>query len=102
MSSWAWCRRTGTTSRTVADAVARESSAPRAGSKFRQAWRYTFLLPALGFYTVFVLWPLVQTVQISFYDWNGITVATPVGTANYADALQDPQIRGALLHSIVF
>lgn len=89
-------------SRTVADAVAGASSARGARSTMREAWRYTFLLPALGFYAVFVLWPLVQTVQISFYDWNGITVATPVGTENYANALRDPQIRGALLHSIVF
>ena len=78
------------------------SSRSAAGPRRHEAWRYAFLLPALGFYSVFVLWPLVQTVQISFYDWNGITVATPVGAANYADAIRDPQIRGALLHSIVF
>lgn len=49
-----------------------------------------------------MLWPLAQTVQFSFYDWDGITAATSVGLANYADALGNPEIRRALLRSFVF
>lgn len=67
-----------------------------------ELWRYAFLLPALVMYAVFVLWPLGQTARLSFYDWNGLTVATPVGLENYASALTDPAIFGALLHSLVF
>jgi raffinose/stachyose/melibiose transport system permease protein len=67
-----------------------------------ELWRYAFLLPAFAVYAVFVLWPLAQTVRISFYDWNGLTVATPVGLANYVEALTDPSVFGALTHSLVF
>lgn len=67
-----------------------------------QTWRFAFLLPALAVYGVFVLWPLTQTVRYSMYEWDGITVATPVGLRNYADALTDPAIREALGHSLVF
>ena len=41
-------------------------------------------------------------MQFSFYDWNGITAAEPVGLANYAEALGNPEIRRALLRSLVF
>lgn len=68
----------------------------------RGLWRPLFLGPALAVYAVFVLWPLTQTVRYSMYDWDGITVATPVGVRNYADALSDPAIREALAHSLVF
>ncbi len=68
----------------------------------RAWWRLAFLAPALGWYAVFVLWPLGQTVRISFYDWNGLTTATPVGLGNYRDALTEPRIREALGHSLVF
>ncbi len=37
-----------------------------------------FLAPAFAFYAVFVLYPLAMAIQYSFYDWNGISVATPV------------------------
>lgn len=72
------------------------------GGRPAELWRYAFVLPALVVYAIFVLWPLVQTVQISFYDWNGITLATPVGVQNYVDVLTDPSNRRALSHSIVF
>lgn len=44
-----------------------------------------FLLPAAIFYIVFVIYPMVATVQLSFYKWNGFaTVAkTFVGFANF-------------------
>ena len=35
-----------------------------------------FLLPALLFYAVFELWPIVQTIWYSLYDWNGIDEST--------------------------
>lgn len=80
-----------------------KKSSPRSAAPRRpELWRYAFMGPALTVYAVFVLWPLVQTVRISFYDWNGITVATPVGIANYTAALTDPVIFRALLHSLVF
>ena len=30
-----------------------------------------FLLPAVLFYGTFILYPLVTTIQLGFYDWNG-------------------------------
>lgn len=68
----------------------------------RYAWAYLFIAPAFIFYSVFVISPLVQTVQISFYDWNGVTPARLVGLDNYLRAVTDPQILQSLGHSLVF
>lgn len=65
-------------------------------------WKAGFLAPALIVYAIFVLWPLIQTVRYSFYTWDGITTATPAGLSNYTEALGDPDIRMALLRSLVF
>ncbi|WP_313557134.1 carbohydrate ABC transporter permease, partial [Miniimonas arenae] len=61
------------------------------------AW--LFLVPAMVFYAAFVLWPLVTTVQYSFFDWDGLTVATPTGLANYVKVLTDPQLISSVGHS---
>ena len=44
-----------------------------------------FLFPAAFFYIVFVIYPLVATVQLSFYKWNGFATVAKiyVGIQNY-------------------
>lgn len=72
----------------------------RQGVSQRGRWSgWLFLLPALGFYGAFVLWPLTSTVQYSFYDWNGITEATLVGLDNYVEVLTDPVLLSSVGHS---
>jgi raffinose/stachyose/melibiose transport system permease protein len=68
----------------------------------RHAWAYLWVAPALAVYTIWALYPLTQTVWLSLFDWDGITAATFVGVQNYAVALTDPKILGALGHSLVF
>lgn len=58
-----------------------------------------FLLPALLFYAVFELWPIVQTIWYSLYDWNGIDESTFVGLDNYKTVFTDPDLYGSILHS---
>ncbi|MFV0464142.1 MAG: carbohydrate ABC transporter permease [Nostocoides sp.] len=73
----------------------------------RARWRdtlaaYGFALPALAFYVYFLVQPVAQSVWISTFDWDGITTATSVGLANYADVIDDPLIREAVIHSLAF
>jgi raffinose/stachyose/melibiose transport system permease protein len=53
---------------------------------------WLFVLPALVMYGLFVLQPLVLTVQYSFYRWDGVGPATWVGLSNYATVLSDPDM----------
>jgi raffinose/stachyose/melibiose transport system permease protein len=74
----------------------------RAGrpSRARRNWSgWWFALPALFMYGVFVLRPMLTTVQYSFYDWDGITPSTWVGLANYERVLSDPQLLSSIWHA---
>jgi raffinose/stachyose/melibiose transport system permease protein len=62
---------------------------------------YLYLLPAGSVYAGFVLLPLVHSLLLSFYRWDGITAGTWVGLQNYRDLLADPGIRSAFSHSLV-
>jgi raffinose/stachyose/melibiose transport system permease protein len=60
---------------------------------------WLFVLPALLFYAVFVLQPLVLTVEYSFYRWDGVGPAEWVGLRNYAAVVSDPRLVETLLNA---
>ena len=60
-----------------------------------------YVAPALVVYATFVLYPLGRAVHLSLFDWDGLTLATFVGLANYAEVGTDPQLRAAFGHSLV-
>jgi raffinose/stachyose/melibiose transport system permease protein len=59
---------------------------------------YLYVAPAFLLYAAFNLVPLAQGVNISFYNWDGISPGTWVGLANYADFFTDPAIRAGYAH----
>jgi raffinose/stachyose/melibiose transport system permease protein len=61
------------------------------------AWLY--ILPGLVFYVLFTLAPLVHTVELSFFDWDGLTVGHYIGLDNYREAFSDPLVRESFKHS---
>jgi raffinose/stachyose/melibiose transport system permease protein len=61
---------------------------------------WLFVVPALVMYAVFVLQPLLLTVQYSFYSWNGIGPATWVGLQNYSRVLSDPDLYRTIFNSL--
>lgn len=60
---------------------------------------YLFLAPALIFYAVFELWPIIQTAWYSLYDWNGIDASTWAGLDNYIKVFTDPKLIGSVGHA---
>ncbi|MGW5560883.1 carbohydrate ABC transporter permease [Micromonospora sp. NPDC003944] len=78
---------------------------PTRAHRFRWAraagtgWLY--VLPALVMYAVFVLRPLVLTLQYSLYDWNGIGVARWVGLDNYLTVFTDGDLLKIIGNAIV-
>jgi raffinose/stachyose/melibiose transport system permease protein len=58
--------------------------------------------PVLLFYLAFVLYPLVQAVHYSFYDWSGLgPISDFVGLRNYRDAFGDPDFVHSIEHNFV-
>ena len=59
-----------------------------------------FLLPALLLYGVFVLYPIVQSMRYSMFDWNGLEPLDQfVGFDNFSRAFNDPAFRDAVRHN---
>ena len=59
-----------------------------------------FLLPALALYSLFVLYPITQSIRYSGYDWNGLEPLTDwVGLQNFRDAFADPLFIEAITHN---
>ena len=59
---------------------------------------WLYILPALLLYGGIVLYPAVQSVNISLYSWDGVTTPTWVGLQNYRDFFGDPELREAIAH----
>ena len=62
---------------------------------------YLYPLPAFIVYAAFLLYPLLRAVQISFYDWNGLTLGRWIGLDNYREVLTDEGLRSAFGHALV-
>ena len=61
-----------------------------------------FLTPALALYTVFVLYPIVQSTRYSLYDWNGLEkLDNFVGLDNFRRAFSDENFTAALKHNVI-
>jgi ABC-type sugar transport system permease subunit len=88
-------------------AAARGQTAPTVRFRARGPRRtrlayFLYLVPGFVLYAIFTLYPLLQTLRYSFYDWDGITAATWVGGKNYAEVFTDPVSRSTFWHSLVF
>lgn len=64
---------------------------------------FLFALPAVFFYCLFLVGPILSTIKISFNEWNG---AAPymkwVGLKNYERIFQDPVFYKALGNNIIW
>lgn len=71
-------------------------------SKREWAWGYLLIAPmALGL-AVFYLWPIAQTVYLSFTESGVFGGQTWVGTANFAGLLGDEEMLGALGNTLLY
>jgi raffinose/stachyose/melibiose transport system permease protein len=57
-----------------------------------QRWRaWVWVLPAVALLVVFVYYPIVENIRLSFYSWSAFSVRPAfVGLDNYATAVADP------------
>ena len=65
---------------------------------------YLFLLPGLILFVVFLIYPILKSFQMSFYDWNIMPGAENefVGLANYERAFNDEVVKTALKNSLLY
>jgi len=73
--------------------VSRSSSRKRLKSFFTIG---LFISPALIVYSVYVLYPIINTLIYSFYEWDGMGVGVFVGFENYLNLFKDAVFLTAL------
>nr|WP_034565176.1 sugar ABC transporter permease [Carnobacterium gallinarum] len=70
---------------------------------FQRHLGYIYLLPSLTILTLFVLYPLLYTVYLSFFDWNMVApVKKFVGIGNYQKVLTDPVFHKVLGNTLIY
>lgn len=61
------------------------------------------LVPAMSIFTVFVFWPILRTIYLSFFDWNMISRNKKfVMLDNYTGILTDPVIYKSLGNTFLY
>ncbi len=61
-----------------------------------------FILPFFILYTIFTIWPVIQGVYISFFNWSLMGKMDYVGVQNYTRFLGDKNFWGALRNTFTF
>ena len=87
----------------------RISSQARRRAEGRHVWgdllsSLPFLAPALILFGTFVLYPMLNAIQLSFFDWDGLSAnRTFVGLENYVSVLtRDPVFWTAMRNSLIW
>ncbi len=63
-------------------------------------WMY---VPAVVFFLVFILYPFIQGIYISFTDWNGYSQTKNfIGLQNYIRFFQDPNTKIVVVNTLIF
>jgi raffinose/stachyose/melibiose transport system permease protein len=82
--------------------AAAQPAGPRRNARRARHWSaLLWVAPAFGMYAVFVLYPMFQSVQYSFYDWDGIGQATPAGLDNWKAIFTQPELLHSVEHAFV-
>lgn len=63
---------------------------------------WLFLAPGLFMFTIYVLAPIVQSIGISFYDWDGLGEKKWIGLANYVELAGDDSFYVSLKNNVIW
>ena len=61
---------------------------------------WLFLAPAILFFAVYVIIPIFQSINLSFYNWDGLGEKTWVGLDNYIQLADDPAFEVSLWNNV--
>ena len=61
------------------------------GKKKKRRTYLWFMLPGLIFYCVFMIWPLIANLGLSFTTWNGVSAIKFIGLDNFKRLFLNPE-----------
>jgi raffinose/stachyose/melibiose transport system permease protein len=81
----------------IACAIALSALAARNGRAY-----IAFILPALAFYLLFVVFPTIEAFRVSLYQWNGMGEPTDfIGLQNFSNVLTSNVFYNAFWHNLL-
>lgn len=88
----------------LADAPVAPARQRRLPDLLRSLAPYAYLLPAVVLLMVWTYKPLMESFQLSFYDWNLLPTSPmePVGLENYRSVIAQPELRAALVNTGIY
>jgi ABC-type sugar transport system permease subunit len=60
------------------------------------------IAPAVVLAVVFITYPMLESLRLSFFEFAGIGPQTYVGLDNYAAIVADPRVIGAVINNVIF
>jgi multiple sugar transport system permease protein len=63
---------------------------------------WLFLAPGILIFLLYVIFPIIQSFWISFYEWDGLGPKTWVGLNNYSDLLDDDSFYVSLKNNLIW
>ena len=61
-----------------------------------------FLLPALIMFLLYVVYPIIQSIRISFYEWDGLGEMTYIGLENYYELFDSEEFWTAIKNNVLW
>lgn len=78
----------------------RRRTSPTARRQRRAA--FLFLVPACVMFGIYVIWPILSTLRLSLYNWDGMSPASFVGLANYIELFHSQTFYTALRNNVIW
>ena len=76
---------------------------PELTPRHREAFvGYLFILPTYVGFTIFILYPLIESVRISFQEFSLLRGSTYIGFDNYVQMFADARLRIAYINTVIF
>ena len=63
---------------------------------------WLFLAPGVLFFLFYVIFPIFQSINVSFYEWDGLGEATYVGVENYRELMDDDAFYVSLRNNVIW
>lgn len=63
---------------------------------------WLFLAPGIFMFAVYVIFPIFQSIGISFYEWDGLGQREYVGVANYVELMDDEAFYTSLKNNVIW
>ncbi len=76
---------------------------PELTPKRREAFvGYLFILPTYIGFVIFILYPLIESMRISFQEFSLLRGSTYIGLENYAQMFADSRLRISYINTVIF